>query len=204
MGIRANARDTIIRAATSVFAETGYSGARVDEIARRAGVNKATIYYNIGNKEVLYSCVLQSIFGKTFSSVEGLIDASKSPEEKLKIYIRKIAETIDNNPGFPNILMWEHAAGGKNLPTDVIHIIGRMLDKLTEILNEGEQKGLFSKPTPILIQFMIIATMTFYKTSNPIRLKYNELPDTVRNHPDDLSGSVVTEFEQLILNAVKR
>ena len=204
MGKKTNSTDTIIKAATSVFADTGYSGARVDEIAKRAGVNKATIYYNIGNKEVLYSKVLQSIFGKTLASVEEMIDAAESPEKKLKIYIRNIAKTIDLNPGFPNILMWEHAAGGKNLPSDIILIIGRMLNKLTTILKEGEQKGLFSKQTPILIQFMIISTMTFYKTSEPIRKRHRELPDSVRNHPEDLSGSIVAELETLILNAVRK
>ena len=45
--------DKIMVAAADVFVESGYGGARMDEIAKRAGVNKATIYYNVGNKETL-------------------------------------------------------------------------------------------------------------------------------------------------------
>ena len=62
MGKKTDSINKIISIATKVFAEVGFAGARVDEIAKRAGVNKATIYYNIGNKEVLYSNVLKSIF----------------------------------------------------------------------------------------------------------------------------------------------
>ena len=47
------ARDTrgnLIESATEVFVEKGFSGARVDEIARRAKANKAMIYYHFGSK----------------------------------------------------------------------------------------------------------------------------------------------------------
>ncbi|MCD6588326.1 MAG: helix-turn-helix transcriptional regulator, partial [Candidatus Fermentibacteraceae bacterium] len=45
---------SILDAAAEEFAEKGFSGARVDEIARRAGINKAMLYYRIGDKEELY------------------------------------------------------------------------------------------------------------------------------------------------------
>ncbi|HVR42592.1 MAG TPA: helix-turn-helix domain-containing protein, partial [Thermoanaerobaculia bacterium] len=47
----ANPRDHILDVAAAVFAEQGFAGARIDEIARRAGVNKAMLYYRVGNKE---------------------------------------------------------------------------------------------------------------------------------------------------------
>jgi TetR/AcrR family transcriptional regulator len=45
----------IMNAAIEVFSEMGYSGARIDEIARRARINKAMIYYRIGDKQRLYT-----------------------------------------------------------------------------------------------------------------------------------------------------
>ncbi len=47
--------ENILDAASEAFAESGYAGARVDDIAKRAGINKATIYYNVGNKKELYT-----------------------------------------------------------------------------------------------------------------------------------------------------
>jgi len=53
----------ILEAATNEFADKGYAGARMDEIARQAKINKAMIYYHIGDKEALYATVLNSTFG---------------------------------------------------------------------------------------------------------------------------------------------
>ncbi|MGK2855839.1 MAG: TetR family transcriptional regulator, partial [Thermoanaerobaculia bacterium] len=53
----------ILEAAADVFSESGFEGARVDEIARRAGVNKAMLYYRVGNKDELYEAVFRRALG---------------------------------------------------------------------------------------------------------------------------------------------
>ena len=53
----AGGRDRILDAATEVFAEKGFGETRVDEIAARAGVNKAMLYYHVGGEEALYAAV---------------------------------------------------------------------------------------------------------------------------------------------------
>jgi len=50
---RQETTERIISAAMAVFSRDGFNGARVDEIAREAGVNKATLYYHVGDKEAL-------------------------------------------------------------------------------------------------------------------------------------------------------
>jgi AcrR family transcriptional regulator len=74
----------IHEAAMSVFAEEGYSGARVDEIAKRAGLNKAMIYYRIGDKLALYTEVIHSLFGEIGAAIKGNIPNDASPEESLR------------------------------------------------------------------------------------------------------------------------
>src|SRR6185295_1241672 len=56
-------RQSLLDAATTLFAERGFDGARVDEIARRAGVNKAMISYHFGGKKALYNAILADDFG---------------------------------------------------------------------------------------------------------------------------------------------
>ncbi len=200
---RKNTVNIILKAATKAFAEAGFAGARMDAIAKRAKVNKATIYYTIGNKEALYKEVLLATMGKTLDQAEAAMKTPISPEAKLRIFIRNLAGTIDNNPALPNILMWEHASGGRHLPEMVAGEIARMVNLLMAILEEGKRKKQFRSVTPMLIQFMIVATMMFYKTSEPIRTKHNAFPEAARNLPKQISGAVSGELETLILNAVK-
>ena len=53
-----DARERILAAAAEVFASVGFGGARIDDIAERAGINKAMLYYHVGDKERLYATVL--------------------------------------------------------------------------------------------------------------------------------------------------
>jgi AcrR family transcriptional regulator len=54
----------ILAAAAEVFAQIGFAGARVDDIAARAGVNKAMLYYHVGDKERLYTAVLVEVLDR--------------------------------------------------------------------------------------------------------------------------------------------
>ena len=55
---RDKTKQRIFDAARKTFADKGFAGARMDEIARMARVNKATIYYHIGDKRTLYERIL--------------------------------------------------------------------------------------------------------------------------------------------------
>ena len=55
-------RDVLLRAARSAFAQGGLEGARVDDIARRAGINKQLVYHYFGSKDGLYMAVLEQVY----------------------------------------------------------------------------------------------------------------------------------------------
>jgi TetR/AcrR family transcriptional regulator len=194
----------ILEAAASVFSEVGFAGARVDEIADRAGVNKATIYYHIGDKETLYAEVINNVIGNTAETIARVIKDVQDPEEKLRIYMRTVARNIDNNPQVAPILMREVASGGKHLPEIVARDIFRIVTMLREILKEGEEKGLFVETIPFLIHIMVVGAIITYKTSAPIRTRYDWLPDVIKNLNDRISGDIAGEIEKLILKAVKK
>lgn len=195
--------EIILDSATRVFAASGFAGARMDEIARQAGVNKATIYYNVGNKAALYEAVLLSVFKAPLQAVKQQMQTTPDPEEQLRLYVRAIARTFDANPLIPKIFMWEHASGGDSFPEAVAGQIARILEVITDILERGEKSGVFRPVTPMLLQFMVVASLMFYKTSAPIRTRFEAFPDAAKRLPLQLTGSVSDEFEQLILNAVR-
>jgi len=194
----------ILSAATDVFSEVGFAGARVDEIAKRAGVNKATLYYNIGNKETLYAKVLGTIFNDT---VERLIDdvfRLDTPEEKILFYIQAVAQRIDENPTIPNLIMWEHASGGENFSKELGLEVVRIIEVLTTILEEGERQGRFEKVDPFVLHIMIIGSFMFYKTSIPIRNNFSVFPESLKNRQERLSGKVAEKIGTYILKMVRK
>lgn len=194
----------ILDAAMNVFAEVGFGSTRVDEIAKRAGVNKATIYYHIGNKETLYAEVIHDVIANIADMISLGIKEAQSPEEKLRTYIRNIARSTDQNPLIPPIMMREVASGGQNFPDVVAQDIGRIIGILTGILNEGTEKGVFVETTPFILHMMVIGALMFYKASAPIRARLDWVPEKVKMLDVKISGGVSEEIEDLILRAIKR
>jgi AcrR family transcriptional regulator len=196
--------EKILKAARKVFAENGYSGAHVDEIAERAGVNKATLYYQIGDKDTLYANVIHRVLGNTAQNIAAAVDKVDHPEEKLKVYINCIAANVDKNPELPSIMMREIAADGAHLPRVVVEDIVAVLTILVGILDEGRKKGIFVEVVPFLIHMMIVGTILFYKKALPIKDSQLWLPAAIKARDKKLKRSLGEEVAKLVLKAIKR
>ncbi|MHB8136783.1 MAG: TetR/AcrR family transcriptional regulator [Smithellaceae bacterium] len=194
----------ILTAARAVFAENGYSGTHMDEIAARAGVNKATLYYQIGDKDTLYANVIHQVLGGIAQDIARSVAKADNPEDKLKIYIHCIASAVDNNPEVPPIMMREMASDGAHLPRVVVEDIASVLTILIGILEEGKKKRIFIETTPFLIHMMIMGTILFYKKGAPIKDKQSWLPAALKSRDKKLVGSLGAEVGRLVLKAIKK
>ena len=204
---RSQAVESILKAATQEFSGAGFSGARVDEIAKIAGVNKASIYYHIGDKQALYAEVIHHLFGNAVEQFNRNIIATRSPEDKLRGFIQTISEIVDRHPELAAIMLREQASGGKHFPATVAQDLARILGILTEILEDGARSGAFIKTVPLIVHMMIIGAVVFFKMSSPIRAKFAPLVATFDKFDKistNVSGEAAAEIEKLILNAVRK
>ena len=162
--------ERILKAASDVFSEMGYAGARMDEIAHRAGLNKAIIYYRIGDKKALYEAVLHNFFSAYAQRIVKKAKTGKNPVEKLKIFVRNTIRVVQQEGGVAPIMMRELASGTRTLPEVVAQDLAEIISTLAAILKEGERSGVFIKTHPIFIHMMIVGTVSFYKLSSPVRV----------------------------------
>lgn len=194
----------ILAAARDVFSENGFDAARVDEIARRAGVNKATLYYHIGNKETLYEKVLLGVMSRVIDAAARDIQDAPSPEEKLRTYIQNVALAVDRNPWMPPIMLREMASGGRNLPEAVVAGMVRIFTILGGIIEEGVRQGVFMASAPPLVHFMIMGALVFYKTSAPVRARTESLPEVWQDRGEQVSHEIAADVAGLIIGALKK
>jgi len=194
----------ILDAATEIFAAVGFNGARMDEIARRAGVNKAMIYYHVGAKEALYAAVLHVAIGHVVDSISARIETGTTPEAKLRAYIRGFVDAVEGNPRMGPILLREIASGGQNLPDLVIQDFARIIALVTAILEEGRERGIFYPATPFLIHMTVAGSLILYKASGPIRSRRENIPAAVKALDLQISPQVTAEVENLILRGIKK
>lgn len=197
-------KETVFATAAGHFADYGFEGARMDRIAEAAGVNKARIYYNIGNKEALYAFVMNRMMEDSFGQFQELARSGLTPEQKLGIYVERFAHALATNPHIPKILMREQLTQGRHMSEQFVEKIVRVLDGLNAILEEGVEKGVFDPVDTITIHFMAMGSLTLHTTSAPIRRTKKGFSPQYRPDSGKLSQAVVDQVKQCILKAVKK
>src|SRR5258708_29402004 len=101
-------RAAILTAALEEFAHEGTSGARTDEIARRAGVNKALLYYYFNDKEGLYAAALEHVFSGLIARVTTVLDRTDlPPRERLLLYAQTHFDYIASSPAYSRVVQRE-------------------------------------------------------------------------------------------------
>ena len=196
--------DTILRTATEHFAVRGLAGARIDEIARDAGVNKATIYYHIGGKEELYAEVFRDNMRKSTEQLLSNVKQQQSAEAKFKAYVDTIVENLRENKAAAPLMMREIASGAENIPQESLQYIVKMLTTIIQILEDGGKDGSFRNTNPGLTHLMIIGSIMFYSAGEPLRKKLmglmgNDFPMVEYTEDCDLAKDI----SDFLLHALK-
>jgi len=104
--------DRILDAACAVFLEKGKAGARMQEIAVRAGINKALLHYYFRSKDELYREVLTRELTVFFRGLVESVGQADDFETFIRNFIDNYIERLSQNPGIVRFLTWELGSGG--------------------------------------------------------------------------------------------
>lgn len=91
-------RETIISAATTVFAEQGYDGASMDEIARRIGVSVPVVYDHFASKLALYECLLELHFTALRASWQDALLGEGSLQTRIAAFGEAFFTHVESHP----------------------------------------------------------------------------------------------------------
>ncbi len=97
----------IFDAAHEVFVQKGMDGAKMQEIADKAGINKALLHYYYRSKEKLYEAVAKAVLSRAAPLVGNLIESDRPLEEKIRHFIEFYITTISKNPFIPLFILSE-------------------------------------------------------------------------------------------------
>ena len=161
-------RREILEVATREFADQGFAGARVDEIADQTRTTKRMIYYYFGSKERLFVAVLERAYAAIRAAEQTIEVDHLDPAAA----IRRLAElTFDHHESHPefirlvnieNIHRAEHIAGhsdlaGQNTPA---------IELIEAILARGRRDGSFSRAVDAVDLHMMISAFCVFRIAN--------------------------------------
>lgn len=175
-GVRALAaqatRDSILRAATKVFAKHGYAGGRIEQISKAAKSYDRMIYYYFGSKEGLFIAVLEEMYRRFNEAESKLVLGSAAPAEALQAVIRFMWGYYQKNPEFITLLNTENLHRGKHISKSLraSEYSSQAVSVLAEVLTRGAQQKLFREDVSARDVYLMIAALAYFYLSNRFTL----------------------------------
>jgi AcrR family transcriptional regulator len=161
-------RQNILEVATREFAEKGYSGARVDEIAAQTNTSKRMIYYYFEDKDGLFVAVLENAY-RRIREIEATLDlAHLKPDAAIRALVGFTFDYQNSNEDFIRIVMVENIHKGVHLArSQVIQGLNMsVINTLQDIYKRGVKTGIFRKGIDEIDLHMTISALCFFNVSN--------------------------------------
>lgn len=113
----------ILNAAETEFHKNGFSGARMQQIAERAGINKAMLHYYFRSKEKLFTQVFYRALSEVFPMIRSILESARPLEEKIEEFVNNYIKTMRNRP---------------QLPLFIVNEINQNPERLSSFIEENE------------------------------------------------------------------
>lgn len=161
-------RAAILDAATAEFADKGLGGARIDEIARRAGVNKALLYHYFGNKEALFVAVLEAAYVSIRGAEAALDLEALEPTRAMTVLVDFTWAYFIEHPEFIRLLNSENLHRARHLKKSrsVRALHHPLVERIGEILERGAASGSFRDDADPVQLYISIAALGYFYLSN--------------------------------------
>jgi TetR/AcrR family transcriptional regulator len=165
-------RAAILKAASHEFAAEGVAGARTDEIARSAGVNKALLYYYFRDKESLYGAVIDDVFLNLRERLLTVLNGELLPREKVVRYVATHFDFIASASEYPRLVQQEMMRAGRQKSPHLKRIAQNyfhpVYSRLLEVLQQGIDAGEFRQLEIRRFAVMMAAAVVHYFNSLPL------------------------------------
>lgn len=158
----------ILKAAEEEFSAKGIYGARIEEIAKKSGSNKRMIYEYYGNKEDLYTVVLENAYRRLGEKEELLLDNVTDYKKAIEDILRMYYDFLKNDENFVNLIMWENLNKAEYIKKsdNLTAVKNPLITSLHKILEKGKSEGVFRKDIDEEQIAVLLITISFSYFSN--------------------------------------
>ncbi|RRH91235.1 TetR/AcrR family transcriptional regulator [Variovorax beijingensis] len=198
----ASAKQALIAAAVAEFATKGFAGARVDEIAAAAGVNKQLVYHYFDSKQGLYLVALESVYAEIREKEQKLSLGALEPMEAMAQLVAFSFDYLAEHPEFIALLADENRNHGAHLRESerLQKMHSPFIEMLEATLERGVAAGVFRPDYDAINLYISIAGISYFFFSN------NHTLSAIFGKPLDSRGALLKRRRHVVefaLNALR-
>ncbi len=195
-----NPEEEILNAAKDIFQQKGMAGARMQEIADKAKINKALLHYYYRSKQLLFEAVFKNAFNLLAPQIEKVLNDDTDLFEKIRNFTNNYVSFVIKHPCLPNFVIQElnrnpefieKLKASENFPSTE-----KFKLQVITAINEGKIRTIESEQ--LLIN--IIAMNIFPFIGEPLLMA---LTNVDKKKYDELLQNRKTEAAEFIINAIK-
>lgn len=176
----------ILAAAEQIFAERGLAGARTEEIARAARVNKAMLYYYFESKERLHRAVFENLFSQANRLIQAEMPANASPRQMILGFVDGYFKFRVAYPNYARLMQQMTMEMPDEFRRIARQYFRQGFKELTAAIGEGISRGEFHRVNAGHMVINILAMIVFYFSGarvHSVLLGQDALkPDAVAEH----------------------
>ena len=101
--------ELILNSAMKVFTRRGYAAARMEEIAKEAGINRALLHYYFRDKETMFNLIFEKQFKEFFSGIATTLSTNKNLYDKIREIVSHEINVLMHHPDLPRFIITEVA-----------------------------------------------------------------------------------------------
>jgi AcrR family transcriptional regulator len=146
----------LLEVAAKRFASNGYRQTTLEEIARQAGVAKASMYRYFENKQELLCKIVLKVADSFTRDYQPILAAPLPPQEKLRRTVQRLLRTIGENLDLSTVFYGEEGYLPPKLRAEIMEVRQRFAADLESILREGMDKGVFRVMDAKLVVYAIV------------------------------------------------
>lgn len=157
-----NTEEKIMEAAQQVFISKGMEGARMQEIADKAGINKALLHYYFRTKERLFEAILSEIIKFAFPKLSGILQSDKSIVTKIEEVVDAYIDLLMRHPFIPAFILKEinrDPSGLFKMVTKYGFNFQVVFDQIQQAIDRGEIKPI--RPQHLVTNLVSLCVFPF-------------------------------------------
>ncbi len=176
----------IIEAAIDLFAQKGFEGTSIRDLAAKADVNVAMVNYYFGSKDKLFEALVEMKAGSARGILEELLkDKAMTSIEKIDRIIDSYIERLFHNRKFHRVLHQELIMGQReSLQESIANILMPNSNAIKSIIAEGIERGQFRQVDVTLTMVSLVGTINQVLLSKKYCLKLLEKADGYSPYED--------------------
>lgn len=195
----------ILEAAQTVFYKKGMDGARMQEIADEAGINKSLLHYYYRSKDRLFEMIFRIAISSFVPQMMNIWDSNKSLFDKIRQFIVKYSEIFRKKPFIPSFVLHELNRHPKRLVDTMKDVIGdnrnKFIQRLKMQIDEEVNKGIIIPVAPEHLLINMIGLCIFPYVAKPI-MKGLFFGDNIKAYNNFLDERKV-QVADFIINSIK-